>query len=283
MSIPIAAFAFAVGATCAWAQPKPDRPLETESLRKQVRTVAARRAPLSPQLAWPGQVSYDLDRYADLRPVVSGRVVGLRGKVGDRVHRGDLLADIESPKGVRFAIRSPLHGTVVASDLTLGQPVTRDMRAFVVTNLDRVHVYLEASQGELPFIAVGHALIIRCDALSGYVFPGRVAGIDNRVLRVDVSNDGHGLSEGMRVTATARGLSLEVITVPRAAVNDAGRGREVFVRDETGGFTRREVEVGVAAAGLVEIRRGVAEGEVVAVGSAALLKSELKAPNPGGS
>ena len=49
----------------------------------------------------------------------------------------------------------------------------------------------------------------------------------------------------------------------------------VFVAREAGAFQQRTVELGASGGELVEIRNGLAEGELVAVDGAFLLKSEL--------
>jgi len=49
----------------------------------------------------------------------------------------------------------------------------------------------------------------------------------------------------------------------------------VFVAEADGAFTRRNIELGVSGGGQIEVRSGLAVGELVATDGGFLLKSEL--------
>jgi cobalt-zinc-cadmium efflux system membrane fusion protein len=61
-----------------------------------VQTIAARRVRLAGDIQVVGTVSYDQDHLALVGPLVAGRVSRLLVGVGDRVRRGQALAEIES-------------------------------------------------------------------------------------------------------------------------------------------------------------------------------------------
>ena len=57
-----------------------------------------RRQPMTRDLSLVGSVAYDADHYAIVGPLIAGRIVSLRAGTGDRVRRGQLLAELESPE-----------------------------------------------------------------------------------------------------------------------------------------------------------------------------------------
>ena len=66
------------------------------------------------------------------------------------------------------------------------------------------------------------------------------------------------------------------MVVPVGAVLDVGGGKAVFVREGEETFRLVPVEPGVSNGEVVAIREGLAEGQTVVVGNAAMLKSHLE-------
>jgi multidrug efflux pump subunit AcrA (membrane-fusion protein) len=71
------------------------------------------------------------------------------------------------------------------------------------------------------------------------------------------------------------GSGADGLLIPERAVQRQGSELVVFVEEETGHFERREVEVGKANMGMVELFKGVKAGEAVVVDGAFVLISEL--------
>jgi multidrug efflux pump subunit AcrA (membrane-fusion protein) len=134
---------------------------------------------------------------------------------------------------------------------------------------------------------VGGQVEIRADAYPSEVFKGRVAYVVPVVeqatrtakVRVELPNESGKLSFGQLVTARLVGdpttVTTAVLAVPRAAIQRVDGRAVVFVKTSADGFERRLVELGVSTSDQVEVRRGVAAGELVAADGAFLLKSEL--------
>lgn len=60
--------------------------------------VPVKREPLARDLSLVGSVTYDADHYAVVGPLIAGRIVALHAGSGDRVRRGQTLAELESPE-----------------------------------------------------------------------------------------------------------------------------------------------------------------------------------------
>jgi cobalt-zinc-cadmium efflux system membrane fusion protein len=126
------------------------------------------------------------------------------------------------------------------------------------------------------------------DAYPGEFFGGKVSYLSAQVdpgtrtvrARIDVENPQHKLRPGMFARVTLRDphtASTErepSLVVPAGAVQRDGHEFVVFVSLGDGRFERREVEVGRAAQGVVEILSGLDAGDTVVIEGAFLLKSE---------
>lgn len=79
-----------------------EKPRDTVTLpnaalvKNPVRTVSARLGKLAGDIQVIGNVSYDADHFAIVGPLVAGRMTRLNVGVGDKVHKGQIMAEIES-------------------------------------------------------------------------------------------------------------------------------------------------------------------------------------------
>jgi Cu(I)/Ag(I) efflux system membrane fusion protein len=100
-------------------------------------------------------------------------------------------------------------------------------------------------------------------------------------LRVVVDNPEHQLRPGMLVQVK---LEIELaprLAVPSTAVLYAGKRRLVFVERSKGVFEPRTPELGVSSDGLVEVVRGLDEGDQVVVSGTFLLAAESRIRSDG--
>jgi len=202
-------------------------------------------------------------------------------------------ADIEAidhkDLGGRVPVRSPIDGTVIERTITLGQAVERATDAFKIADLSHLWVNLDLYEKDLARVRIGQEVEVRAEAFPGEVFRGRVAYVVPMIdeatrtakVRLEFENRQGQLSLGQLVTARIVGDghrgAPEVLAVPRNAVERVEGRPVVFVaRDAAAGaFQQRTVELGASGGELVEIRTGLAAGELVAIDGAFLLKSEL--------
>ncbi len=199
---------------------------------------------------------------------------------------GDIRAVQGKAAGGRVAIRAPIDGKVIDRLVTMGEAVERATDAFKVANLANVWVLLDLYEKDLARVRVGQAVEIRTEAYPGEIFHGRVGYVAPVIdeatrtskVRVEIDNKLGRLNIGQLVNAKLVGnadvATVPVLTVPRAAVQRVEGKPMVFVKGPQG-FERRGVEIGVSGGDLIEIRKGLKDGEEIATDGAFLLKSEL--------
>ncbi|MCS6915291.1 MAG: efflux RND transporter periplasmic adaptor subunit [Myxococcales bacterium] len=187
----------------------------------------------------------------------------------------------------RVPLVSPIDGTVLTREVTLGQAVQPATDAFKVADLAHLWVLLDLFEKDLPYVHRDQKVVLRTEVYPGRTFPARVAYVGQEVdertrttpVRIEFENEEGLFRPGQFVTATLLGdesrAVREVLAVPRRAVLTVEGKPLVFVAESDGTFSRRSVELGISGGGLVEIRAGLVEGERVASDGGFLLKSEL--------
>lgn len=141
-----------------------------------------------------------------------------------------------------------------------------------------------AYQGDLARVKVGAAADIVLSYLPGRTFKGRVAFVSpvldpetrTAEVRIEVSNTpALDLKPEMFATVTIKAATGgPVVAVPEQALIRTGRRDIAIVAVGDGYFEPRDVKLGAAADGYVEVLEGLHEGEKLVVSSQFLIDSE---------
>jgi Cu(I)/Ag(I) efflux system membrane fusion protein len=154
---------------------------------------------------------------------------------------------------------------------------------FRINGLDPVWVNAEVPESAAAQVRPGSAVEATTAAFPGAAFKGKVGAILPEVdaatrtlkARIELANPKGELVPGMfasiRLTPGARAQAL---LVPTEAVIQTGTRSVVMVALGDGKFSPVDVETGVDANGMTEIRKGVTAGQKVVVSGQFLLDSE---------
>ena len=186
-------------------------------------------------------------------------------------------------------IRAPAPGRVVYASrsrrhrrrrhrIEKGATVRQNQTIFIIPNLDSLAASVNIHETDIHMLKLGQRALVTVEALPGTVLPARVAEIspvasavdaslnpDLKVYEVSVALDEipEALTIGMTATAEIIVADIEdALMLPIEAVVAQGESRVCFVPGPTGPEAR-EVETGYSTATHVEIRSGLAEGELV--------------------
>jgi len=217
---------------------------------------------------------------------IAGRIIEILAFEGDRVKKGDVLVKVESrqpgsPPPV-IELKAPRDGLVVASHISLGEPVEPENDLLDIMDLSEVWATAQVPEDAISKVKPGSKAHIRIPALGGEIIDGVLLRLDTKADRAGgtigaifrVPNKNSRLRPGMRtefsiVTSTRK----DVMAVPREALQGDAANRVVYVKhiDIKNGFTRLPVETGESNDRYVEIIKGLFPGdEVVTNGSYAL-------------
>jgi cobalt-zinc-cadmium efflux system membrane fusion protein len=190
------------------------------------------------------------------------------------------------PASALLPIRSPIQGTVIERNATIGAPVGPDAVLFKLADLSTLWLVAKVPETAMRDIRRGDTVTVTVDALPDQPVSGRVSYIGATVsdttrtvdVRIDVPNRTGQLKPGMfaRAQLTTRGPRerSDHILIPQIAVQEFNRKRVVFVPRSDGGFDIREITAGVSVGDDIEIASGLKPGESVVTTGSFTLKSQ---------
>ncbi len=199
----------------------------------------------------------------------------------------DALGATES--GV-LILTASIDGVVVTQSAIVGQGVDAGQSIAQVVNLARVQIDGEALESLLPQLAATRNAMVRIRSGSdgAIVGEGKVRFVSPVIdaskrtghLIIDAENPGGVLRQGMFVDlAVVLRRTDSAVVVPRGAIVTNGPQHFVFLKDREY-FILRDIVTGASDDLIVEIRQGLAPGDVVAV-SGAFSLSQLRGIVPG--
>lgn len=184
-----------------------------------------------------------------------------------------------------FTLNSPITGTLVKRNLTVGSLIDSKDDPMVVIDLDNVWVIANIFEHDLQGVSLGESARVTVEAYPDQTFNGSVRYIADTVdrqtrtiaARIAVANPEHRLKPGMfahaEIEPSQQGR--EALIAPDEAIYQVGKRRIVFVPEGHNRFQVREVVLGRPDKGAVEILSGLREGEQVVTQGGVTLKAML--------
>lgn len=194
--------------------------------------------------------------------------------------RGQRNAAVAAAQSARarmadYAVRAPFSGTVLRRDAEPGDQATPSRVLFVVADTSQVRVTADLDERDIARVREGQQGLVRADAFAERSFDATVSEVTpqgdatSRVFRVRLSVQGDTpLLAGMTVEANiVAGRRSDALLAPATAL----QGDAVWVVAD-GRVRRRTVVRGATGAERVEIREGLALGDIVVVNPPASLR-----------
>lgn len=181
-------------------------------------------------------------------------------------------------------LHAPLSGTVIEKQVVKGMRVEPGMRLYRIADLSAVWLYADIYESDISLVHEGQAVTISLSSYPGETFSGKITYIypyldtqtrTNRV-RLEFANPQGKLKPGMYTNSDIEINRGTTLTVPASAVLQTGIRQLVFVEQEQGVFTPREVKLGVKADSRFAVLEGLTAGERVVTSGNFLLDSESK-------
>jgi len=172
-----------------------------------------------------------------------------------------------------FSLNSPIAGTVIERNATVGASVGTDANLFKIIDLSRVWIDANVFEKDLARVRMGQEVKVNVPALPGSTYTGRVILIDSVVdpetrtikVRTEVANPDSRLKPDMFANVEiVTDLNRSAISIPQTAVLNDGGKTVVFVA-EGNGYQKREVHTGIQNGDRLEIVEGLSPGEKVVV------------------
>lgn len=183
-----------------------------------------------------------------------------------------------------LTLSAPASGIVVEKMAVKGMRVEPGMKLYRIADLSTVWLYADIYEYEVPLVREGQEVAIALAYYPGETFRGRIIYIypyletqtrTNKV-RLEFVNPQGKLKPGMYANIAIEINLGPTLTVPESAVLQSGLRQLVFVKQDQGIFTPREVKLGVKADSRFAVLDGLTAGERVVTSGNFLLDSESK-------
>ena len=190
-------------------------------------------------------------------------------------------------------VQGILDGVLVEKNVTPGQEVRPDQMLanmpqftaplFTITDPSKLWIQIDATEADLPYLRPGREFSFVSRAFPDQTFTGRVDVVSEFIdpstrtikVRGSIDNSSHRLKAEMFVNVNVPAPESPGTSVPAKAVFLQGEKHYVFVEQERGQFTRREVQIGVEQNGRVVILAGMQPGQRVVTEGCLLLQQSL--------
>ena len=195
------------------------------------------------------------------------------------------IRELEQTGKVKKAlhIHSPVDGIVVKVGARKGQYVTPKTELYMIADLSNIWVYADVYEYELPWVAIGDKVEMTLAAIPGKTFTGHLSYIypyadsKTRTIKARLIFDNKELLLKPEMFANIKifaGKQTNVIVIPKEAVVQSGKFKQVFVVTAPGKFEPRRVKLGLESDGRVVVLSGVTAGEEVVTSAQFLIDSE---------
>ncbi len=182
----------------------------------------------------------------------------------------------------KIELRSPMSGTVIERFVNPGAGFEQGKPLLTIANTAILWVIANVPESQMATIHVGSSATVK---LGRKEVSGRVSYVDPRLnedtrtsrVRIEISNPGNRIQVGSfaQVEFTTPAAEQSTAFVPEASVQTVEGKPVVFVKDGSGRFLVRKVQIGTASAGMVPILSGLRAGEHIAADGSFVLKSKL--------
>jgi cobalt-zinc-cadmium efflux system membrane fusion protein len=195
----------------------------------------------------------------------------------------DALANKTSLAAV-FSLNSPIAGTVIERNGTIGATVSSDTNLFKIIDISRVWIDANVFEKDLERVRGGQEVKVSVPAFPGASFSGRVILVNSVVdpdtrtvkVRTEVPNaDGRLKPEMFANVQIITDLHKTTTSIPQSALLNDGDKTVVFIA-EGSGYKKQQVSVGLQSNDRVEIVSGLNAGDKVVVKGNYLLLQQSK-------
>ena len=252
----------------------------------------------------------------ELFPQYMSRVTGISVKKGQKVSKGDILMTFELEAGQAFAsafyndiqnradelsqgvlfepnlpvkniqgekyhIISPINGTIMDIDCSLGEVLSGAFPCIVVSDLTDLAVRAGVGEDKISEIELGMSCLTKVSSLSDKNFIGRITEIEPYAssgsffdqsgevetdVTISLSGSVTELKPGYTASTTVMlGEEKNKIVIPYECIGQDDNGEYAFVVDSRGYLVRAQIETGRELEDGTEIVSGLTRGDIVII------------------
>lgn len=244
-----------------------------------IETAVASSQPIQQSIVVYGSLTTGPEQLSHVRARYSGMIKSVKPTLGDKVKRGDLLAEVESNESLKvYPVRSPIAGTIIQRHANTGE-VTQDQVLFSIANFDTLWAEFRIYPSQQSLVKAGHAAhIVANDFELGGPIQHIIPALDKpyQLARVVFDNRLKGLTPGLLVEGH---IVVDEFTAKLAVENDAiqtmGEQPGVFVK-QGNEYTFAPLGLGRRDDRYVEVLSGLKPGQQYVSKNSYLIKADIE-------
>lgn len=219
------------------------------------------------------------EQLAQVRARFPGIITRVNARLGERVTKGGLLAQVESNESLTtYDLRSPINGVVIESAINIGE-VTGEQSLFTIAELTTLWAELRVFPGQRNEVVVGQKVRLKADDIERQgTISHLLPATDNApysLARVKVDNQDGALNPGLLASGDIVIDTFEALAVDNRALQP--------FHDETAAFVQvgdtyelRRLELGRSDGVFTEVLGGLQAGDRYVVENSYLIKADIE-------
>lgn len=254
-----------------------------------VKVETAGPADMTEDITLSGRIEITPEGRSEVRAWYPGRIMSLRGEIGQTVRKGQLLARVESSESLQtYSITAPMSGQIVEKNANVGD-IAYDRPIVVIADPTKLHAELFIYPRDAEQVRVGQQVTVR--SLSGKdtviaeveaVLPMKDLTSQTQIAHVHLPDGAGpawraGLGVEGAVTVSARPAALAVRTRAIQRLRDA---EVVFVR-KGDVYEARPLQIGARTPEWTEVLGGLEPGATYVTDGAFLIRADIEKSGAG--
>lgn len=231
-----------------------------------------------------GRIEITPEGKADVRAWYPGRILQMRGELGQVVRKGQTLLRVESSHSLQsYAIPAPIGGTIVEKNANIGD-VTGDRALFVIADPTRLHAEFFVYPRDAERVRVGQTVDLR--SLSGVarltakveaILPTADLASQTLLAHVHLPPDAaRDFRPGMGVEGSFAVASARVPLAVRTKAIQRFRDFQVVYAKVGNSYEVRMIEIGRQTPEWTEVRGGLDPGTEYVTDGAFLIRADIE-------
>jgi len=247
-----------------------------------IKTATAGPQKIKETLNLTGRVQVAPNRLSHVRARFPGMVKSVEKEIGQRVRRGDTLANIQSNESLQnYPLKAPISGIITQRNLQTGE-ATGNESLFTIIDLSEVWVELDIFDKDLPLIKLNQSVEI--ETLSGKSVTGKITWLSpiaahasqSIQARVVLANNERFFKPGQFVRGSVTTAEHSVpLAVRKSGIQRFRDFQVVFARfDNT--YEVRMLELGRSDHDWIEVLGGLKAGTEYVTDNSYLIKADIE-------
>ncbi len=249
-----------------------------------ITSLTATSGEIKQRLTLYGTSTTEPSAVSQVRARFPGIITLLSANVGDKVKKGQLIAEIESNNSLmRYSIHAAISGVITQRNANPGE-LANEQVLITIEDHQKLWLELQVFATQQSKIAIGQSVRINmenqfADSVISQLLPSRTDSQKNSpfsIARVPLDNSQSNWSVGSLLVGSVVVNKLAVPLIIDNSAIQVMEGKEViFVKNEQG-FEVRAINLGLSDGQVSQVLSGLKQNEIYAVKNSYLLKAELE-------